>query len=148
MGQAEELRDAEAEAQEASKKKPLILQMLQKLDDQTVREDYLAIFETSMVGGNFMEEDWMTILGKEVTGTALSAYQKLDPAIPYQTFKSTLLVRLGYTDAKARRTVWRSHPSDQKSPGSHLTPIICADNHLAQQVNNRKDHVFKQFRGA
>ena len=83
----------------------LILQILQKLDDQTDTEANLTLFETSMAEGDFMEEDWSTILGKEVTGTALSVYQKLDSTIPYQTFKSTLLERLGYTDAKAKRTV-------------------------------------------
>ena len=91
LRQEEELRAVEAEAWKSSKKKQLILQMLQKLDDQMDPEAYLATFETSMAEDNFTEEEWPTILRK-----ALSVYQELDRAIPYQTLKYTLLERLDY----------------------------------------------------
>ena len=148
LREAEERRAAETEVREASNKKQLILQTLQKLDDLTDPEAYLVAFETSMAEGDFAEKDWLTILRKLITGKALSVYQELDPAVPYKTFKSTLLEWLGYTDAKARKTVWRSQPSDQLSPRNHLAPIIRGINRLAQTVNDRKGHVFEQFRGA
>ena len=148
LREAEERRASETEVREASKKKQLILQTLQKLDDLTDPEAYFVAFESSMAEGDFAEKDWLTILRKQVTGKALSVYQELDPAVPYKNFKSTLWERLGYTDAKARKTVWRSQLSDQQSPRNHLAPIIRGINRLAQPVNDRKGHVFEQFRGA
>ena len=146
LRQAEELRAAEAVAREASKKKLLILQMLQKLDDKTslrstllhLKLQWWKATSQKKTGGQFCNKSWKGI----------SVYQKLDPAVPYQTFKSTLLERFGYTDAKARRTVWRSHPSDQQSHGSNHALIICGINRLTQLANDWKDHVFEQFRGA
>ena len=148
LREAEERRAAETEVREASKKKQLILQMLQKLDDLTDPEAYFVAFETSMAEGDIAEKYWLTILRKQVTRKTLSVYQELDPAVPYKTFKSTMLERLGYTDANARKTVWRSQPSDQQSPRNHLAPIIRGINRLAQPVNDRKGHVFEKFCGA
>ena len=148
LREAEERRAAETEVRETTNKKQLILQTLQKLDDLTDLEAYFIAFETLMAKGDFTEKDWLTILRKLVTGKLFSVYQELDPAVPYKTFKSTLLDRLGYTDAKARKTVWRSQPSDQQSPRNHLAPIISGINRLSQTVNDRKGHVLEQFRGA
>ena len=85
LREAEERRAAETEVREASNKKQLILQTLQKLDDLTDPEAYFVAFETSMAEGDFAEKDWLTILRKLVTGKALSVYQELDPAVPYKT---------------------------------------------------------------
>ena len=65
LREAEERRAAETEVREASKKKQLILQTLQKLDDLTDPEAYFVAFETSMAEGDFAENDGYRFCGSK-----------------------------------------------------------------------------------
>ena len=131
LREAEGWRAAETEARDASNNKQLILQTLQKLDDLTDPEAYFIAFETSMAEGDFAEKDWLTILRKLVRGKALPCTRNWTQRSPTKHLNQRCWRRLGYTDAKARKTVCRSQPSDQQSPRNHHAPIIRGINRLA-----------------
>ena len=104
----ESRRAADIVAKELEMKRQAILHNLQKLDNQTDPETYLAHFELSMAEGLIPTREWNQLLRKQTAGRAAEVFQELDGTMPYPEFKALMLERLGCTCVKARQTVWKA----------------------------------------
>ena len=116
----ESRRAADIVAKELEMKRPAILHNLQKLDNQTDPETYLAHFELSMAEGLIPTREWNQLLRKQTAGRAAEVFQELDGTMPYPEFKALMLERLGCTCVKARQqsgriSHWTTNPREHIS---------------------------------
>ena len=144
----EEHQHIDVSAREAEQRKKAALQALHKMDEHIDPEAYMQNFEQTLREGELPEREWNNILRKQVSGKVLEAFRELDLTIPYQTLKTSLLERLGCTDTRARKTIWRNAPTDNLSPRHHLTPIMKSINRLTARMESKKDIAMEMFRGA
>ena len=134
----ESRRAADIVAKELEMKRQAILHNLQKLDNQTDPETYLAHFELSMAEGLIPTREWNQLLRKQTAGRAAEVFQELDGTMAYAEFKALMLERLGCTCIrfkalmlerlgctciKARQTVWRK--SSRSIPGTGWNDGLC-----------------------
>ena len=107
-------------AKELEMKRQATLHNLQKLDNQTDPETYLAHFKLSMTEGLIPTGEWNQLLRKQTTGRAAEVFQELDGTMPYPEFKALMLERLGCTCVKARQqsgriSHWTTNPREHIS---------------------------------
>ena len=119
----ESRRAADIVAKELEMKRQAILHNLQKLDNQTDPETYLAHFELSMAEGLIPTREWNQLLRKQTAGRAAEVFQELDGTMAYAEVKALMLERLGCTCIKARQTVWRK--SSRSIPGTGWNDGLC-----------------------
>ena len=144
----EEHQHIDESAREAEQRKKAALQVLHKMDEHIDPEAYMQNFEQTLTEGELPEREWNNILRKRVSGKVLEAFRELDLTILYQTLKTSLLERLGCTDTRARKTIWRNAPTDNLSPRHHLTPIMKSINRLTARMESKKDFAMEMFGGA
>ena len=144
----EEHQHIDVSVREAEQRKKAALQALHKMDEHIDPEAYMPNFEQTLTERELPERKWNNILRKQVSGKVLEAFRELDLTIPYETLKTSLLERLGCTDTRARKTIWRNAPTDNLSPRHHLTLIMKSINRLTAQMESKKDLAMEMFRGA